>query len=216
MREIFIHIGLHKTATTFLQNEVFPKFKEVKYYNLLKAHNRQALLLAATEENGKILISDEDLSGSPLTFGSKVEERERMAYALKKLIPDAKIIVGIRDKKSWYNSVKKHILRVKPYRGEEEIEDSFDCCYLDFEGYINLLRQLFGKKNIYVYKFENLKQSPDKFVEGICNFIGVKKPDFENKTINKRIPEWQLKIINKIAIAVRKCYKMYLKKVTRM
>ena len=123
MREIYVHVGLHKTATTFLQEEVFPKLQGIKYYNLIKAKNRQALLLAAIESEGKILISDEDLSGSPLVFGSKADERKKMAYTLHKLIPDAKIIVGIRNERDWFKSVKNHILRVNPYRSEKEIED---------------------------------------------------------------------------------------------
>ena len=214
-KELYIHVGLHKTATTFLQNEIFPKLKGVKYYNLIKAKNRQEILFASMEENGKILISDEDISGTPLIFGSKAIEREKMAYALHKLFPDAKIIVGIRDKDSWFNSVKNHILRTYPYRGKKEVMENFDYEYLEFDKYINLLKKLFGENNVYVYVYEDLKANPNKFIEGICKFIGVETPYFENKIINRRISKWQLKIINMIAMLVRKCYKAYLRRMTK-
>ncbi|RLF46365.1 MAG: hypothetical protein DRN29_05240, partial [Thermoplasmata archaeon] len=40
--------------------------------------------------------------------------------------------------------------------------------------------ELFGKKNVYVYKFEEIKKDIYGFVEGICSFIGVDAPEFKN------------------------------------
>jgi hypothetical protein len=39
MKEVYIHIGLHKTGTTFLQFNIFPKLSDVKYISMLNHWN---------------------------------------------------------------------------------------------------------------------------------------------------------------------------------
>ena len=57
---IVIHLGLHKTGTTFLQQEIFPKLAGVNY-KVYFDENKY-------EFNDEInLISCESLSGSPTT-----------------------------------------------------------------------------------------------------------------------------------------------------
>jgi len=212
--EIYIHIGMHKTATTFLQKEIFPKLKGIKYYNLVNNKGNRHKLLAI-EKAGKILISDEDLSGSPLIYGTSYTERYNIADNLHKLFPNAKLIVGIRNKDDWLNSVIRHIATSSPQYTKDEIRRIFDKNYLDFEYYISYVRQLWGNKNIYVYRYEDLKENPHKFIEGICNFMDVSVPDFTNRIVNKSIKGWHINIIRFMASSIRKCYIMYTNKMRR-
>ena len=209
--EIYIHVGLHKTATTFLQDEVFPKLKGIKYYNLLKAKNRYELLyIAQSDTEGKVLMSDEDLSGSPLLLKSSVYTRFDIAWSLHELFPNAKIIIGIRDKNNWFDSVAKHILRTFPYLNRQEVINNFDMRYLDFEEYISILEQLWGAGNVYVYHYEHLKETPHEFVKGICDFIGVETPQFENRKINRALGKLNMKFI----LLLGRIYRIYIKKMT--
>ena len=201
MREVYIHIGLHKTATTFLQKEVFPKIEGIRYYNLLESKNRQLLLSLATiskETNEKILISDEDLSGSPWIFdnGYSVSLRYRILYALHRLFPDAKLIVGIRDKSSWLKSVYKQVRRMNPFITKDTFKKSFDRRYLDFDTYIDCIKSLWGEKNVYIYKYEDLLTNPQKFVRDLCNFMKVTPPDFINRRHNQSINRRQEKLLD--------------------
>jgi len=210
--EIYIHVGLHKTATTFLQEEIFPKLDGVKYYNLLKMKNRH-FILTIPNKKGKILISDEDLSGQPWILNKKYNAnmRKDIAYTLYTLFPDAKIIVGIRDKQSWYDSVFRQCKKMNPTITRNEFKRRFDKNYMDFEYYISLLKQLWGKNNVYIYRFEEIKRDATSCIKGICSFIGVESPSFENRIYNKGLSRGQEKIIDAIANIVRKIYLLFRK-----
>ena len=64
----------------------------------------------------------------------------------------------------------------------------------EYEPYVKYLYELFGKKNVYVYKFEEIKKDIYGFVEGICSFIGVDAPEFKNVKRNVGYSLWQLKV----------------------
>lgn len=84
MKKVYIHIGLHKTGSTFLQNKVFPRLKETTYigrpytqqsiaFNKLQyadtsLYKEEETIQEINQENEnheKILISDEMFSGLP-------------------------------------------------------------------------------------------------------------------------------------------------------
>ena len=115
MGKIYIHIGLHKTASTYMQEKVFPyvdgifyvdrfytqlntafnslQFSDDSSYdpNLLK-NELEKIKIAA--KGRPILISDEALSGCPLWGGGN---RGIIAQRLAAVIPEAEIIIFMRD-----------------------------------------------------------------------------------------------------------------------
>ena len=127
MKKIYIHIGLHKTGSTFLQNKVFPKLKETTYigrpytqqsiaFNKLQyadsslySEEETIMEIKNFEKHEKILISDEMLSGLP--FNNYIN-RTIIADRLSKIFPDATILLFLRSQKdlllSLYNSYIKN------------------------------------------------------------------------------------------------------------
>jgi hypothetical protein len=187
MGDIFIHFGLMKTATKFLQKEIFPKIKNV---NLVRNPEFDMKLY-----DDKInIISDEDLSGIACLPSQNANIRFTIADRLHGAFPKAKAIIGIRDKKSWVRSVYSEYLRNGGiYDYEKFYDELFDKNFLNFEEYIEYLNGLFD--DVYVYKFEDLKKDDEKFVNEICNFIGVKAPPFVN--VHRRVgySDFQVKIM---------------------
>lgn len=111
MKEVFLHIGLHKTGTTFLQEKVFPLFKDITYltrpytqhnfaFNKLQyaddsLYCKEDILHELEKINSnRLLISDESFSGKPLNFS--YINRSIIAKRLKEIFPDAKIMIFIR------------------------------------------------------------------------------------------------------------------------
>lgn len=138
MKNTVIHVGLHKTATTFLQYSVFPQATEYLYLTrpytqLNHAFNRlqyadptmfnledlRSEVEALNVES--ILLSDESFSGKP-TYFSYIN-RTLIAERLSKIFPNAKILLVLRDQidimVSHYSSYIK-----MPY-GTKQIEDLF-------------------------------------------------------------------------------------------
>jgi len=184
--KIIIHIGLHKTGTTFLQQEVFPKIPNINYQTKVD--------LTTKVEEGKInLFSDENLDGGSYRLFNTVEQRYNIMENLHKLYPNAKIILCIRDKDSWLKSAYKQYIVAYKSCSFEEYKQRIDKGFLDFDEYIKRLNKLWT--NVYVCEFIDLKRSPVKFVNELCDFIGVRNPLVFYKTVYKGITDGQVKFI---------------------
>lgn len=177
--QVILHIGLHKTGTTFLQQEIFPKLKGVNYKIYYEMQDYKI------KDGAVNLISCENLSGSLLAsikFGAF--ERNALLYGMKALYPNARIIVGFRDKKAWLYSVYcQHIKQGRLYRSYNAFLRTIPAEYIDFNSYECLICELFD--DVYVYYFEAIQKDVDGFVRDICDFIGVPVPIFVNKKFNK-------------------------------
>ncbi len=189
--QIILHIGLHKTGTTFLQQEIFPKLKGVNYKFYYDMQDYKI-------KDGYInLISCENLSGSLLSsikFGAF--ERKALLYGMKALYPNARIIVGFRNKEKWLRSVYvQHIKQGRLYRSYNSFLETVPTEFVDFDSYECLIRELFD--DVYVYHFEDLKKDVDSFVRGICDFIGAEVPIFINRKWSKHWNDRKL-ILGKI------------------
>lgn len=111
--KVYVHVGLHRTGTTFLQRVLFPKLRSVNYLN--DESSNYWLRRLVSEEDADFakgryedyfhqitqgqpsLISYEGLSGEPfLLYVNQIRNADRMAQ----LFPDATIILGIRRQDS--------------------------------------------------------------------------------------------------------------------
>jgi hypothetical protein len=188
--KVFIHVGLHKTGTTFLQNEVFPKIPGINYHQKID-------LTTVVEPNKINLFSDENLDGGSYRLFNTVQQRYAILENLKLIFPDAKIIICLREKGSWLRSAWKQY--TLSYYGYSILEycKRLDPQFYDFDGYVSKIKELFGEDNVLVIDFEYLCEFPKNFVGEICDFIGVPVPVFENKKTYESLSDNQ---INKIIL----------------
>ncbi|MDP6428543.1 MAG: hypothetical protein QF393_11050 [Rhodospirillales bacterium] len=131
-KQIYLHVGLPKTATTFLQHDCFPLldgvhtasleeesdreltlfFQDLAYANpsFYALEEKRAELAALIErtDREKILISCEELFG---WFHLNFANNFFIAETLKQLIPGAKLMIVIRAQADWLESAYKQTLR---------------------------------------------------------------------------------------------------------
>jgi len=110
-KKTIIHIGLHKTASTFLQTIVFPKSNVYTYltrpytqhnfaWNKFQYADDSLFDYSELKEelrkigSNKLLISDESFSGKPTAFG--YINRTLIAQRLRNIFPNAQIVLFIR------------------------------------------------------------------------------------------------------------------------
>lgn len=121
MKQILLHIGYHKTGTTWLQKEIFDK-EQLGLSPLLDSRNKNNAILSksitpflygahdldfrasqmrdhienyCTSQTGKMpVISDERLSGNPHGGG---RDSAAIAERLREVFPQAKILITIRE-----------------------------------------------------------------------------------------------------------------------
>jgi len=111
-QEVFIHIGMPRTGTSFLQTKVFPKIKTIEliappfsqygnaFNNLLFAddsfYDEEKIKKELSSFKGeKILISNENFLGQSLYFNHI--NRSIIAKRLKSIFPEATIILYLRN-----------------------------------------------------------------------------------------------------------------------
>jgi len=199
MKKVFIHVGLHRTGTTFLQQHVFPKLN-VNFIHVDAKDIKKKLPL----KDGINLLSSEYFSGSPLDFENAnygVDERYRIAKKLKENYPEAEILLVLRTHKDWKRSLYNQYVKSQRYISREVFDEKFDNEYTKYNDYIKYLENLFDTMNVHIFVYEDLKYNHQRYVEKICRIIGVKAPKVKNEIYNKSLTEAQekyLKILRNI------------------
>lgn len=183
---LIIHVGLPKTATTFLKKNIFSAIKNANYMSKLDFGTK----LYDDKVN---IVSAEHMSGEMFTQGNS-DKRFIIADRLKLCFPDAKIIVGIRGSTSWLHSLySQYVKEGGVYCYNDWYLKLFDEQYLNYGVYINYLKKLF--KDVHIYQFEELKKDVCRSVKDMCDFIGVSVPCFENKKYNVSLSDRQLGVL---------------------
>jgi hypothetical protein len=178
---VIIHIGFPKTATTWLQKRYFPKVQNFKYIppsvtnsDIVGCNDFFAQKIALDWLKGnKIIISNENLLGL-----ARISEFIRIGLAerLKKLFPNAHIVIFIRNQidliaseYSWYiknsgGTYNPNDFVFKSIRNPYGLF-LYKVQNLQYDKVIDLYQQLFGKKNIHIFLYEDLKNNPKFFLE---------------------------------------------------
>lgn len=203
-KEIYVHIGYGRTGTTWLQNYVFPNLQNIVYHGKtrevfpewiidwsyldrfklnLEKQKELRKFLYATGDWDKALVSSESFTQTGLIY----DQLDR----IKKIAPDAKIIVCIRNA---VDMVISKYLRMKSAELILEEDKILDICdfsdrpfdltrrnrlYVNDFNYKNVIpyiNEKFGNENVLVLRYESLEKNPISFVESICSFLGVHTP----------------------------------------
>lgn len=203
MNELALHIGYHKTATTFLQRNVFDKsdsinylgipwindsigeyFREFKFTHDIDFNSddfkkrfndlRQSHIL---KKNAKPdLVSLESLHSGTEWFGLQVES---MANRLSSVFAPSKIILGIRNQQDYINSnYKEYIIHGGKLNFKYFLYKSFafEGCLkpkLEYDKIIKLYNKKFGSENVFVYLQEQLKNDRNLVLSKMSDFLSV-------------------------------------------
>lgn len=224
MPALFLHVGLHKTGTTFLQREVFPKLQSVRF---LRSPEISCLLtrLVAEEdssfdpalyrrffdpliESSPSLISDEGLCGSPYRL---YVNQARTANRLAQIFPHAQIMVGIRRQDTMLRSLYLHLINsgdnisLEEFLGYEQGEFRNRYQYFLRGRYPNLsmfqyshiggmYAELFSDR-VQFLVYEHLCQDIADYVRSVCHMVGEPKvPHFRSVVHNRSYGFYQLQI----------------------
>ena len=207
-----IHIGYHKTGTSFLQNNLFEhnkKFLRVPqrqiynnfiYPDPLAYNQNKAVLFADYYLNeayflNKIpVFSNERLSGS-LHFGGF--DSLDIAHRLKSVFKDAKIIICIREQNSMiYSAYSQYIRAVGSASIKEYLDPTtknnktlFHRSYLEYHKLIEKYITLFGSKNVLILPYELMLYDIKTYVWEILLFCGL-------RNLNKDLNNIKLERVN--------------------
>jgi hypothetical protein len=199
-----LHIGYHKTGTTWLQRDVFaggvagfalPWHRGVLNdafvtVNDLEFSAERARALLAEHRNapptdGTVdVVSHERLSGNPHSGGY---DSGAIASRLLATFPGARVLAVIRQQAEMVLSAYKQYVREggaqsidrylhPPHRGRARVPQ-FSLSYFEFDRLIACYHDLFGADRVLVLPYEQLDADPLAFVRRIAAFAGVPEPE---------------------------------------
>jgi len=203
-KPFLVHIGMHKTGTTWLQNTLFAN--TMSGFAPLGGSPKKLGDLFVRTESGSMLspfespdierinrlvaeypipddcvpvISNERLSGNPHSgfFDSPI-----IARRLRTAFPNARIFVVIREQRSMTVSAYfQYLKRGGVHDIVHYITTPYDGAIpkftpdsLMYDGLIKCYQGLFGQSNVLVLPYEMLQESPTDFIDKLQQFSGTK------------------------------------------
>ena len=211
--KVVVHIGLHKTATTTLQRQVFPVLPGLNFIDsalsaaadIIYAFQVQdpiyfdsshaRVVLQGTFSTIKVnLISSEGLSGSLYSAVGKrdLDHRHSIIENLQRTLPEAKIMLVLRRQDQYAKSVYRQyikrggVLDPAAFFGLDSQEGAcFPRDRFRYREYVRVLKHRFPA-GVHVGIFEEFAESPSTFLERMCRFLEMEPID-----------NWQLQKINR-------------------
>lgn len=195
---LYFHLGLHKTATSYLQRSVFPRWPEIHY---MRARNLEYFL--RLPDTQKTLISCEGFSGA--TFAS-LADRVRGIVRLAEMFPAANTLIGFRPHGGFMSSLYSQYLR---YGGAQRFEEFFPLDGsqgqaiwkrqdLNFQTIIETTESAFGKQP-FVFAMEELKTNPKGLMADLADFFGTPAPrEIEHGAVNAGLGSWQGELLRRV------------------
>ena len=175
---LFIHVGLQKTGTTFLQNNVFPKWKDLCYVQ----HGASFEHLLRMDETKTNLVSREGFSG-PI-FASH-EYRDFILKKLSNFFPHARILISFRRHDSYLVSCYKQYLHkggTLPFERFFDIENDRGFIRRDdflFRRKIESIEKHF-KREPFVFLYEEIKGNFDNLIKDMSQLFRAEGPPVNN------------------------------------
>jgi Sulfotransferase domain len=180
----FLCVGPGRTGTTWLhaalQGHVgLPRIKETRFWGQMydKGLDWYAQTFAGCDPSQPL--------GEICPYFPEPEARERIANH----IPSCKIIVTLRD------PVHRSYSQYRRFRSRAIMHYDFETALdkhpriAESNRYAHHLKgwiDLFGRENVRVFLFDQLRQDPQAFLGGICKFIGIPVIDVASIKLNHR------------------------------
>lgn len=191
--EIYFHVGLGKTASTYLQMDVFPKFKNIHY--IPTNRYKKALNIIAKGEHDRFLVSRE--------FDRQLED-EVKKFSAK--YPDAHPIIFFRRHDGWMASQYRRQVKngrtfsFKEYFDVKDNKGVWDRSEADFYNKLMILEKYFSNKPLVLF-YEELREDQHKVIDRIASFTKATyaKSDVKTSKTHSSYNENQLKGIQKVA-----------------
>lgn len=211
-----IHIGFPKTATTFLQWNVFPNLKGIEYVSYAECRKLFQPIIYADPLDYSIeelknqigfdknsLYSFESLTGSPFYY--KGIGRSNIPITLKNVGFD-KVIITIREQSNVVDSYyRQYVVQggTLSFRNWLDLDDKrplpqryFQKGYLKYDGLIEKCISIFGEENVLILTQETLREDANSFIRDIERFTDSKHhAKAEDKKANESLSNLSITLL---------------------
>lgn len=189
-----LHVGYHKTASSWFQQEFYPAVTHARYVPRDRIHEeivrprglefdpdaaRSAII---GDGNERLLICNEELSGNIHTGGRHGFATVVYARRLKAKFPDASVVIVTRELVDHVSSAYRQYVRVGGTKSPERYlagwpfhprNPSFELGHFVPQRLVRLYSGLFGSDRVHEFAFEDFVDDPRGFVETIAGTLDL-------------------------------------------
>lgn len=192
MIRTLVHVGWHKTATTWFQRRYYPRVATHRFVD--REWVKQALLApgafdfdaeAARRTLARAgappwILCEEELSGNPHSGGLMGFVPREVAHRIHAALPDAAIVIFLRHQVEAIAASYKQYLRqggthrprryVFPHEGRRGFRaapwkaPAFRLGHFDYAALVRCYDTLFGRENVHVFLYEDFRADPVAFL----------------------------------------------------
>lgn len=179
--ETNLHIGLHKTATTYLQDQLEASLKDHasilyiprnEYRYLTKQRKKKEFFENISAKTTKIIISDENILGHISSiYGNRniyVNIEKRIRNIIKEINSEKlNIYISLRNIATFLPSVYCEYLRHCSYISYEDFSENIDIESISWYDIFEKIIKKHKKTNFYIFKFENFNKEKVNLIRKI-------------------------------------------------
>ena len=209
---VTVHVGYHKTGTSWLQRAYLPIHPEVQvvgdsvdpandpFLGYLVGSNdwtfdpdhAWALFAEQAEADGRhLVVSAERLSGHPFSGGF---DQVRLARRIRSTLPGARVVVVVRDQVAMLESVYRQLVEsgypgsfASLIGGHGWTTPWFDPVMYEYDVVLEHYRRIFGEDGVLMLRYEQLDRDPDAFVRALCAFMHVRFVPGPRQRVNRTV-----------------------------
>jgi len=204
-RELYIHVGTHKTGSTAIQhilsrynthgvkyiypNDEFSRIcdeSELDSLNVDKSTGMKSYLSKeVVRRHSKYVISEEEFSGNIfLCYKDAINIARRLKLATESIFPSVKIIIYIRDQKDWVQSIYTQEIHQGESYSFQDFLRVFDSTTIDWRHVIDSYVSVFGKDNVIIKRYDRMLLSErGGLIKDFFNSIGL---DYSKLPLTKK------------------------------
>ena len=219
--KLIIHLGVHKTASTFLQKELFPNIESYTFIERNKLQNFKEYILYCDDLefestysydlfcksideplSSRVLISDEDFYGMPF-YGAIDRKRNIDRLTSTFATVDLSFIIVLRQQESLLNSLYLQYVKTGGTANSNEFIVSkqypllITNSYFKYDRYLKFIEDKIGNDNLCCLFYEDFIKDKEGFILNLETFMGFKSTlvNEENQIKNSSISAFTCKII---------------------
>ncbi len=189
-----LHIGYHKTGSSWLQKQLFPNARGLSVVPRIEIRRQllipspvafdpgQARANLAAGRSGRLVLSEEELSGNLHTGGLHGAFSLELADRLHRTFPEGRVVIFLREQKTMVASAYKQYIKSGGTRGirgfltpaaSPHKTPNFSLDFLVYDRLVEAYEKRFGRENVAVFLYEELASQPRELMTRMADTLGL-------------------------------------------